>query len=148
MPQKAEHATSHLPQTEQAEATEHNGSNAEETEEAADTIVTTGAAEINSQAVAEDLDTAFADDLTLIAASSDPKLAERLIEEKLLIFEGFLEERGMVAARHKLKTMCLDPYQREYQPTVRYKGKNIEVVEEHKLLGVIYDKNMSFIKLW
>ena len=148
LPQKTEHATSHLPRTEQAEATEHNGSKAEETEEAADTIVTTGAAEINSQAVAEDLDTAFADDLTLIAASSDPKLAERLIEEKLLIFEGFLEERGMVAARHKLKTMCLDPYQREYEPIVRYKGKNIEVVEEHKLLGVIYDKNMSFIKHW
>ena len=96
----------------------------------------------------EDLDTAFADDLTMVVASESTEQAEKLLERKLNIFETFLEERGMRAAEHKLKTMSLDPHMRNYQPKVHYKGKLIEVVEEHKLLGVFYDKDMTFRKHW
>ena len=96
----------------------------------------------------EDLDTAFADDLTLLVASENPQQAEELLERKLVIFQIFLEERGMQAAAHKLKAMSLDPLRRNYLPQVHYKGELIEVVEEHKLLGIYYDKNMTFRKHW
>ena len=96
----------------------------------------------------ERLDTAFADDLTLIAASQDPQKAEIVLEKKLGIFERFLETRGMKAATHKLKVMCMDRHKRNYQPKVQYKGEAIQVVDEHKLLGVCYDKDMTFKKHW
>ena len=94
------------------------------------------------------LDTAYADDLTLLAASENPKRAEKLLERKLEIFAKFLATRGMEAAAHKLKTMTLDPHERNHQPIVRYQGVPITVVDEHRLLGVIYDKNVNFIKHW
>jgi hypothetical protein len=96
----------------------------------------------------EDLDTAFADDLTLLAASENPQQIEELLERKLNIFQTFLEERGMKAAAHKLKVMSLDPLRRNYLPQVHYNGELLEVVEEHKLLGVYYDKDMTFRKHW
>ena len=49
----------------------------------------------------DSLDTAYADDLTLAAASHDPNKAEALLEEKLLIFKRFLETRVMESAAHK-----------------------------------------------
>jgi len=96
----------------------------------------------------EEVDPAFADDLALLAAAEDPHEAERCLEAKLQIFATFLQDRGMEAAPHKLKAMCLDPHGRDYKPTVRYQGETLEVVEEHKFLGVIYDKDMNFIKHW
>ena len=54
----------------------------------------------------------------------------------------------MEAAANKLKTMSLDPHERNYEPTVRYQGVAITVTDEHRLLGVIYDKNMNFFKHW
>ena len=96
----------------------------------------------------ETLDTAFADDLNLLAASTNPELAESILEEKLEIFVTFLQERGMVSADHKLKVMCMDPHKREYKPTVRFKGKEIQIVAKHKLLGVHFDKDMTFKEHW
>ncbi len=96
----------------------------------------------------ESLNNAFADDLTLLAAAEDPELAERYLEKQLEIFRIFLETRGMEAASHKLKIMSLDPHRRDYKPKVRYKGILIAVVEEHVSLGVILDKDMSFVKHW
>jgi hypothetical protein len=98
--------------------------------------------------VLDNLDVAYADDLTLLAASKDPKRAEILLEKKLTIFKNFLETRGMKAATHKLKIMSLDPHKRGYSPKVLYEGKLIEEVEEHKFLGITYDKHMSFEKHW
>ena len=56
----------------------------------------------------------------------------------------FLFERGMEAAGHKLKVMCMDPHDMNYQPVIHYDGKIIEVVEVHTFLGVLFDKKMSF----
>jgi len=96
----------------------------------------------------DNLDTAYADDLTLLAASNNPKQAETLLEKKLEIFKNFLTDRGMKAASHKLKIMCLDPLGRDYTPIVHYDGKPIQVVDEHKFLGIYYDKHMTFEKHW
>ena len=96
----------------------------------------------------DEVDPAFADDLALLAAAEDPQEAERCLEAKLQIFATFLQARGMEAAPNKLKAMCLDPHGRDYKPTVRYQGETIAVVEEHKFLGVILDKDMNFIKHW
>lgn len=100
------------------------------------------------QVVLDNLDTAFADDLTLLAAAEDPERAEQLLEHKLKIFKNFLEERGMEAASHKLKIMCLDPKKRGYSPQVHFDGKLIEEVEVHKFLGIFYDKHMTFTDHW
>ena len=67
----------------------------------------------------DDLDTVYADDLTLLAASSSPQVAAEHLEKKLEIFKDFLDKRGMVAASHKLKVMCLDPHRRNHKPIVR-----------------------------
>ena len=96
----------------------------------------------------DDLDAAFADDLTLIAASTNPRIAEEHLERKLSIFSNFLQTRGMEAAFHKLKTMSLDPHGRNYSPRIRFQGKFIEVVTEHRFLGIVFDKDMSFVKHW
>ena len=96
----------------------------------------------------DDLDMAYADDLTLLAASSDPRRAEEHLEQKLEVFRRFLDERGLVAASHKLKVMSLDPHGRDYKPIVKYKGNTIACVDEHRFLGVIFDKDMSFVKHW
>ena len=94
----------------------------------------------------ENLDLAFADDLTLAAASKDPKIAERRLERKLKIFAEFIDERGMQAAQHKLKVISLDPHGRNYMPKVYFKGQLVEVVDENAILGIIYEKDMSFTK--
>ena len=96
----------------------------------------------------ENLDLAFADDLTLLAASANPVKAEQILEWKLRIFGDFLEERGMEAAPHKLKIMSMDPLGRDYKPRVNYRGQAVEVVDQHTILGIVYDKNMTFIKHW
>ena len=54
----------------------------------------------------------------------------------------------MVSADHKLKVVCMDPLKREYQPTVRFKRKETQIVNKHKLLGVHYDKDMAFTEHW
>jgi hypothetical protein len=96
----------------------------------------------------ENLDLAFADDLTLLAASTDPEKAEQILEWKLQIFGDFLEERGMEAAPHKLKIMSMDPLGRDYKPRVNYRGQAVEVVDQHTILGIVYDKDMTFVKHW
>ena len=98
--------------------------------------------------ILDNLDTAFADDLTLLATSKDPKRAEKLLEKKLEIFKNFLTERGMEAAAHKLKIMSMDPQKRDYAPCVYFDGKIIEEVAEHKFLGIIFDKHMTFEAHW
>ena len=98
--------------------------------------------------VLDDLDTAYADDLTLLASSHIPRIAEEHLEQKLEVFRRFLDERGMVAASHKLKVMSLDPHGRNYKPIVKYQGNPITCVDEHRFLGVILDKDMSFVKHW
>jgi hypothetical protein len=102
----------------------------------------------NATNILEDIDTAFADDLTLLAASIDPRKAEKLLESKLDIFASFLKRRNMEAAAHKLKVMCLDPQKRKYSPLVHFEGKPIEVVSTHKFLGIFYDKDMTFEEHW
>ena len=96
----------------------------------------------------ENLDTAFADDLTMMAAAQDPRRAEQLLEMKLEIFSRFLAERGMEAAAKKMKVMSLDRQKRGYVPQVHFNGTALEVVDEHKFLGIYYDKHMSFEKHW
>ena len=96
----------------------------------------------------EALNLAFADDLTLIASSLNPTLAEAYLETALQIFEQFLDERNMQASPTKLKVMCLDPMRRRYSPVVHYKNVIIEVVPVHKFLGVFYDQDMSFTDQW
>ena len=106
--------------------------------------------QLSSQSVSstDQLDTAFADDLTMLAASLDPSYAESALENNLTIFDDFLSVRGMEAASHKLKAMCLDPHKRGYVPTIRFKDKIVEVVDEHRSLGIIYEKDMSFTAHW
>ena len=94
----------------------------------------------------DQLDVCFADDLTLLAASDNPKDAEALLNKKLAVFEAFLKERGMKAAAHKIKAMCIDKLERGYKPNVQFKGNTVNVVEEHRFLGIIYDKNFTFEK--
>ena len=96
----------------------------------------------------EVLDIAFADDLTLIASAHDPKQAEKELNRKLEIFRNFLKTRGMEAAAHKIKTMCLDQFKRQHQPQILFNGNQVEIVEEHMFLGIIYDKDMSFKNHW
>ena len=106
--------------------------------------------QLSSQSVSstDQLDTAFADDLTMLAASLDPSYAESALENNLTIFDDFLSVRGMEAASHKLKAMCLDPHKRGCVPTIRFKDKIVEVVDEHRSLGIIYEKDMSFTAHW
>ena len=94
--------------------------------------------------ILDSLDTTYADDLTLAAASHDPKKAEALLEEKLLIFKRFLETRGMEAAADKLKVINLNRHGIKYKPKVKYNNKEITAVEKQKMLGVIYDEDMTF----
>ena len=96
----------------------------------------------------ECIDIAFADDLTLLAASKDPTKAEIILEQKLKIFRNFLETRGMEAADHKLKVMCLDPKKRNYIPVVHYGSKQLKIVKTHRFLGIHYDKDMTFKEHW
>jgi hypothetical protein len=96
--------------------------------------------------VSEDLDVCYCDDLTLLAASVDPHEAELLLEQKLVVFIEFLDERCMQVADHKIKTMCIDPMKRDYIPTVRIRGKLIAVVFEHRFLGVFFDKDFAFVE--
>ena len=96
----------------------------------------------------KELDTAFADDLTLLAKSENPKQCEQILEQKLKIFKDFLDERGMEAASHKLKIMCLDPKKRGYSPQVHLNEQLIEEVSVHKFLGIYYDKHMTFTDHW
>ena len=96
----------------------------------------------------ESLDVAFADDLNLLTASTLPQLAEIQSDIKLIIFNKFLAERGMEAAAHKLKVMCMDPHGRNYRPTIHYDGHVIEVIDTHTFLGVLFDKNMTFEDHW
>ena len=42
--------------------------------------------------------------------------------------------------------MSLDQYGRDYKPVVKYQGDPIECVDEHKFLGIIFDKDMRFVK--
>jgi hypothetical protein len=98
--------------------------------------------------VLENQDTAFADDLTMLAAAKDPRKAEQLLELKLEILNTFLTERSMEAAAHKMKVMSLDRLKRNYSPQVHFNDNALEVVDEHKFLGVHYDKNMTFEKHW
>ena len=92
----------------------------------------------------ESLDVAFADDLTMMASAKETTEAEKALERKLEIFDKFLQERGMEAASHKLKVMCLDPKRRNYLPTVKFRGKILEVVNTHWFLGIKFDKHLSF----
>lgn len=101
-----------------------------------------------TQITLESLDVAFADDLNLLAASTIPRLAEILLEQKLIIFKKFLTERGMEAATHKLKVMCLDPLRRNFKPIIYFDNHIIEVVDANMFLGILYDKNMSFDNHW
>ena len=94
--------------------------------------------------ILDSLDTAYADDLTLATASNEPKKAEDLLEEKLLIFKRFIETRGMEAAAHKPKVINLNRHGIKYKPKVRYNNKEITVVEKQKMLGVIYNEDMTF----
>ena len=96
----------------------------------------------------EVLDIAFADDLTLIASAHDPKQAEKELNRKLEIFRNFLKTRGMEAAAHKIKTMCLDQFKRQHQPQILFNGNQVEIVEEHMFLGIIYDKDMTVKNHW
>ena len=102
----------------------------------------------NSIVVLDNIDPALADHLTIVTASEEPQRAERLSERKLEIFKNFLDERGMEASISKLKVMCLDRQKRDYLPCVRYGEELIEVVVMHRLLGIIYDKDMTFEEHW
>ena len=96
----------------------------------------------------EELDLAFADDLTLIAASEDLQVVEQCLEEKLEVFSNFLKERGMKAAAHKMRTMTLDPFFKNFTPRVTFRGTPIQVVETHVFLGIILDNHMTFVPHW
>ena len=54
----------------------------------------------------------------------------------------------MEASITKHKVMCLDRQRRDYLPCVRYGEELIEVVDMHRLLGIMYDKDMTFKEHW
>lgn len=91
------------------------------------------------------LDLAFADDLTLLASSKNPKAAEKFLERKLKKLKELLDERGMQLSPTKVKTMCIQKPNTKYEPSIRINGTLIQVVKEARFLGVIYDNLFSFI---
>ena len=42
--------------------------------------------------------------------------------------------------------MSLDPHGRNYRPIVKYQGNQIVCVDKHTFLGVMFDKDMNFVK--
>ena len=83
------------------------------------------------------LDLAFADDLTLVASSSDPQLAETFLTEKLNQLKKLLEARGMEMSPAKVKVMCISKTEEKHQPNISLEGSKIQLVDEHRFLGVI-----------
>ena len=95
----------------------------------------------------ENLDLAFADDLTLVCTSSDPKKAERNLEEGLNLVNDFLKKRKMKLSTEKVAVMVMKEREEEeekYVPKIRIGNKVIQNVTNHKFLGIIFDENITF----
>lgn len=88
---------------------------------------------------------AFADDVTIIIRGKTRLEIEQRANKTLAIIDKWSKEKkvNFNTTESQYKTIGKDYKKRP--PTVKFGDKNLKLTEELKILGVVFDRNLSFI---
>lgn len=85
----------------------------------------------------------YADDVCIWASGSSASLVQSTLQEGLNIVDKFLKERGMELSYSKTAVL---PFTRGYLKDFQLclEGQRLDIVKQHKFLGVILDRQLSW----
>ena len=85
----------------------------------------------------------YADDICIWASGSDIREVQTVLQQGLNIIDNFLKERGMSLSYAKTAVL---PFTRRQMNNfhLTLEGQTLKLVKEHKFLGVILDRHLSW----